>query len=159
MSIRKAFDPTLYADNDRIARDRVLQQLRDNGIYARDNQDEYGVDILVHRGHPVISGIEVEVKQHWSGPTFPFDTVQLPCRKQRLLDDSDIPIEFWILNREMDHAIIIRAGVLNESQRKEIPNKYVQKGEYFWQVPINLCTILKFGTTDTDRLPSNSGGD
>lgn len=135
---RKPFDQQLFNRNDPEARDAVLSHLDSLGLYAKENDDQYGPDIILYRGLKPLSYIEVEVKRVWTGEVFPWDSIQLPERKTKFTK-LGLPCEFWVLNSTMQHAIIIPDTALSSSFLKEIPNRYVASGEMFYQIPLDIC--------------------
>lgn len=142
MSKYKAFDQKLFEENDRAARNAVLNYIDSQGLYAMENDDKYGPDLVLYSGLSPISYIEVEVKRVWHGPDFPWDSVQLPQRKEKF-SKLKMGTEFYILNLTMDHAIIIPDSALSKDLLQEVRNKYIPEGEMFFQVPIDMCNIVK----------------
>lgn len=106
---------------------------------VEDNPDKYGVDLFV-RGGLADRAIEVEVKRVWTGATFPWNTVQLPERKHKYLLQG-LPVEYWLLNNDLTSAIVIYGSSLSKYEPVEVPNKYLRKGERFYQIPVNECTL------------------
>ena len=138
MSKYKQFDPELFRQNDPQARDVVLSHLDSLGLFAKENDDQYGPDIVLYRGLKPISYIEVEVKRVWTEEAFPWDSIQLPLRKEKFTK-LGLPCEFWIINSPLQHAIIIPDTALSSSFVKEIPNRYIKSGEKFYQIPLEMC--------------------
>lgn len=133
MGIKKPFSGNLYAANDPPARAAVKAHL---GKKCIDNPDKYGVD-LMFEGRM----IEVEIKQHWGlTDEFPYDTVQISERKGKFRGKN---VEFWVLNKFINRAIIIPSHLLNSRYLKEVPNKFCPSGEYFYCIPVRLCTVIK----------------
>ena len=142
---RKPFDPQLHVDNDQAARLAVLRYLDRNSLGGwGDNPDQYGVDLIRYssKDGTIAMGVECEIKRVWSGPDFMYDTLQLPARKQKF-SKLPYPVEFWILNKELTHALVIPSGVLAEYTPTEVRNKYVSAGEHFYQVPVDRCNLLE----------------
>lgn len=145
MSRKKKFDEDLYSSNDERARATVFRYINEQGLYAVDNPDIYGPDIIVYSGLQPKYYIEVEVKQVWKNTEageFPYPTVQLPHRKKKFLD-GPLPIEYWILSADCSHVLIIPDSVLNDSLLVEVPNKYVSEGELFYSVLLEQCILLE----------------
>lgn len=143
MSIRKQFSQELHTQNDIPARLAVSQYVEQSGLYVRENEDKYGPDLVVYRGFRPAYYIEVEVKRVWRAgrDTFPYPTVQLPERKQKFLK-LGMPIEFWLLREDLQYAVIVPDFVLEKSPLVEVPNKYMQSGELFFQVDISQCQVV-----------------
>jgi len=142
---RKPFDRQLFAENDRKARVAVVTYLHGEGLVAFDNPDtDYGVDLYVrHPDSPeVIYAVEAEIKRVWSGDTLPWDSVQLPARKFKYIQMTHVPVEYWILNQELTHAIIIHEKSLVDREPVEVYNKYVARGELFYRIPISECNVI-----------------
>lgn len=131
----KPFSKALYSEFDK-AKGSVLDFLGESWSI---NPDQYGPDLT-----DGVKWVEVEIKTHWkTPPKFPYPTVQLPERKGKW---KHLNIEYWILNPEATHAVVIPASALLEEFLIEVPNKYVVSGEKFYQIPIELCKILNLKT-------------
>jgi hypothetical protein len=48
-----------------------------------------------------------------------------------------------VFNNEITHAFLCPSSILLSSPVVEVPNKYVYKGEMFFQVPVNLISIVE----------------
>ncbi len=142
MSAYKKFDEQLFRESDSPARIAVLTHLDSQGLFATENVDKYGPDLVLYSGYKPMSYIEVEIKRGWTGSDFPFPTVNLPVRKEKFLN-LGLPIEFWILNGTLDSAIIIPDYTLDSSLIKEVRNNQIEDGEMFYQVPAELCILKK----------------
>lgn len=131
---RKRFDRELYLLNDQKAKKAVLKYL---GKGWGENPKKTGVDLV-----NIINTafVECEIKQRFIGKEFPYETVQLPERKGKW---KDLNIRYFILNKQCTYAIIIYPKSLKDSRLKEVPNKYVFKGEYFYQIPVKECDLVK----------------
>lgn len=138
----KQFDPALYEQYNRAAIDAVRSHINASGLFVQDNDDIYGPDLVVYLGFKPRYYVECEVKLIWSGPDFPFDTIQLPERKAKFARLPK-PCEFWICNREYTHAIVISDRNLEPDMIVEVPNKLVANGELFYQVPIDRTVLVE----------------
>lgn len=149
MSIRKEFDPSLYADNNSRAIAAVLHHLHESGIYATENPDKYGPDIIIYRKYKPVSYVEVEVKLVWKSnqEQFPFPSVQLPERKKKFMQ-LGLPCEFWILREDVQYAVSIPDSVLGDERLVEVPNRLVSNGEYFYQIPVEECSLVELLKSD-----------
>jgi hypothetical protein len=132
--VRKRFDPALYAENDEIARNFVKGLLKGSEYQVLDNPKKRGVDLLLYKDSVHIANIECEIKRVWKTSDFPYDSIQVPSRKEKYLV-LDKPTIIIMLNADQSAYLVIKDKVLLASPKKEVPNKYVFKGELFFQVP------------------------
>jgi len=136
--MRKPFNRTLYNNNDKIARKIGKAIAKVMGYKAIDNEDKYGIDLLLsYINTPEFSlgvmGMECEIKQHWQDGKFPFDTIQIPERKSKWAVVGNF---FMVANGPLTQGLILGGSVVGRSPLKEVPNKYVPKGEKFFQVSV-----------------------
>jgi len=61
----------------------------------------------------------------------------------------DKPSYFMIFNNERTHAFLCSHTSLLESPVVEVPNKYVYKGEMFFQVPITKLELVEIPSGNT----------
>lgn len=158
MSTRKPFDRTLFAENDALARSCVVRYYQALGVELTPNPKRYGIDLLLMMGDSIRRGIECEIKRVWSGPVLPYDTVQLPDRKTKYLSD-DYSVEYWIINNEQTHALIIPGEAVRCATPVEVRNKYVWKGEKFYQIPVTQCTYVEIPPGVPQSVTSAEAGD
>jgi len=158
--MRKPFDRKLFEQNDALARNAVTYHLFVNGLIAEPHTDRYGIDLVVRspESPDVIYGVECEIKRVWTGPKLPYSTIQLPERKRKYLNNP-WPIEYWILNNELTHAIVIPGGLVEAAKPVVVANKFVRWGEKFYQIPVADCIQLTLDRHDTDSEPSAEVGD
>lgn len=133
MFTRKRFDPALYAENDAIARTTVKDLLKGTEFQVLDNPKKRGVDLLVYKDSEHIANIECEIKKVWKGEDFPYESVQIPERKQKYAE-LEKPTIFVMLNNDKSQYLALSGATLLGSPKKEVPNKYVYSGEHFFQV-------------------------
>lgn len=133
--VRKRFNRELYQQNDDFAKNIVLEYL---GEGWEENPNGRSVDLINNYTKQVA---ECEIKRVWRGPEFPYDDIQIPERKGKW---KNLDIQFFILNNEGTHAIMFTGKSLKQSRLKEVPNKFVYKGEYFYKVPLEECWIIEF---------------
>lgn len=133
--MRKRFDPNLHDLADNPARERVKELLKDSEFNVVDNPKKRGVDLLVYnKDGKHVANIECEIKLVWKTPEFPYDNVQFPERKEKYAV-GEVPTVFLMLNYDRSSYLTVTGDVLITSPKKEVPNKYVYKGELFFQVP------------------------
>jgi hypothetical protein len=150
--MRKPFDRALFAENDAIARSAVVRYYQQFGIKLTANPKRYGIDLLLLIGDTVTLGVECEIKRVWTGPVLQYDTVQLPDRKTKYLSD-EYPIEYWIINNEQTHALVIPGEAVRTATPVEVRNKYVWKGEKFYQIPVTECKYVEIPAAAEPGVP------
>lgn len=139
--IRKRFDRDLFNETDGTARDSAKKYWTALGHTVEDHPDRYAVDLIVNTETTTFY-CEVEIKKVWKGPEFKYDTLQIPERKSKFAK-LDKPAYFMIFNNERSHAFICSHTDLLDSPVVEVPNKYVYKGEMFFQVPISKLQLVE----------------
>lgn len=131
----KAFSSKLHKENS-VAEDAVLQYLQRevNPLY-RKNEDKMGVDIVGP------TNVEVERRPEWNGFAYPYPTVHIPYRKHKWL--SLPTFEYFQVNKDLTVALrFTKEDILKHLAVVENPNKYVQSGEYFIDLPVGISTII-----------------
>jgi hypothetical protein len=140
---KKKFSSELHDSVDGPAKDTIVNMLShmiDRNHSVMSNPDRYGVDILIIDDvGSVIRGAEVEVKLGWSGGTFPFPSLRIPNRKLGLLM-LDVPVDFYVLNREMTHCIEVGIDQILSSPVVLIDNRYA-KDEMFREINITQDNV------------------
>lgn len=133
---RKRFDPQLYAENDGIAKEFVKNLLKGTAYQAIDNVKKRGVDLLIYKDSVHICNIECEIKRVWKESKFPYESVQIPARKEKYAI-LDKPTIFVMLNNTQSDYLAFTNKEMLASPKVEVPNKYVYKGEFFFQIDKN----------------------
>ena len=136
----KVFDPDLYAKNDN-AKFLIVEWLESKGYSATINPDQYGIDILASKGERNLR-VEVEVKHNWPDEQFKYPTLQIPERKRKFANDKDT--WFVVMNSVRTQALIASAEALLDSPLVEVSNKLVDRGERFFQIPLDRCFAITF---------------
>ena len=135
MTVKKRFDKSLYKMYDELAKDATKLYNEGLGQTLTDNPDRYRQD-LVADSHLV----ECEVKLVWDTDEFPYDTVQLPQRKAKFFDKLT---KFYIWNKSLTRAATFWSDDIKDLEPVEVPNKYVYKGEYFFQIPLDMVEFVE----------------
>lgn len=135
MTVKKRFDRNLYKLYDELAKDATKLYNEGLGQTLTDNPDRYRQD-LVADSHLV----ECEVKLVWDTDEFPYDTVQLPQRKAKFFDKLT---KFYIWNKSLTRAATFWSDDIKDLEPVEVPNKYVYKGEYFFQIPLEMVEFVE----------------
>jgi len=139
--VRKVFSKALFDETDTSARAAAKRYWGSLGHTVEDHPDRYAVDLIVDTGSETFY-CEVEIKKVWQGAVFKYDTLQIPERKSKFAK-LDKPAYFMVFNDEKTHAFICPSSILLSSPVVEVPNKYVYKGELFFQVPVNLISLVE----------------
>lgn len=147
----KPFNPILFKENDKLARAAGKRYWKSLGYGVDDNPDRYGPDLIVDTGSETFY-CEVEIKRVWSGDEFKYDTLQIPERKKKFIG-LDKNCTFMVFNNEQTHAFSCADTVLQASPVVEVPNRYVYKGEMFFQVPVKELVKVRIpNDNDSGRL-------
>lgn len=137
--MRKRFDKELYEANDKLAKETLTGLLPNFDV--RENPKKRDVDLLVYdKDGNHVANIETEIKRVWKGPDFKYDNVQFPERKAKYAK-LDKPTVFVMFNEDLSKFLVVKDKDLLSSPCVEVPNKYVYKGEQFFQVPIDKVTF------------------
>lgn len=146
----KRFSPEDYNLHNAPAISAVLAYLDQEGIWARENDDLYGPDIVVYRGLRPVSYIEVEMRKAWTGGEFPrsWNPIHIPERKLHYLK-LGLPIEFWVLGEALDQAVVIPDYVIGEfGVLKEFANSRIMSGEMFSHIDLEHCIEKELANGD-----------
>jgi len=131
---QKPFSVDTHASHDASGKQTVLKLLRQLGIEAEENPDRYGVDIL---GKSVDNTWEVEKRPKWVDE-WPYLTVHVPNRKEKFLQPSMI---YAVVNRDLNKVMFCSSTIISECEQIEVPNKEVESGEYFYDVPLSVWQV------------------
>lgn len=140
-TVNKKFNSGLYLANDSKAKQKAKEYFLSIGVVAKDNPDKYGPDLILESGEFV----EVEIKHTWKD-SFIYDTLQIPVRKEKF---ARLGTTFIVFNSDTSKAFIINSKDILNSVRKEVSNKYITKGEMFFQVPIDKLKLINLHETST----------
>lgn len=135
----KSFDRKLYATNDN-AKELAIEYFKRIGMSAIVNPNDYGVDLIVDNQFYC----EVEVKHNWKDAFFPFPTLQIPERKKKFAT-LDKPVVFMVMSSNRKKALVAKDNDVLNSPLKTVSNKYVKKGEKFFQVDVSLLREIELG--------------
>jgi hypothetical protein len=98
--------------------------------------ETYKVDLICRRNGSVIGYAEVEVREPYTYK-FPYDTVHVPSRKDKLMSNG-LPTVYFVVNKNFDRLMWIRTDKIEKYSQVEVPNKLVPNGEMFYDVPKGL---------------------
>lgn len=134
----KRYSPDDYNLHNAPAISAVLQCLDEEGVFAQENDDLYGPDIVVYRGFRPVSYIEVEMRKGWKSGEFPtaWNPIHIPERKLHFMK-LGLPIEYWVLGESLDIAAVIPDYVIGEyGVLAEFRNAIVASGEMFLNIDL-----------------------
>lgn len=137
MTLVKPFDAADYAKYDPV-KHLIINLFENGGHTATVHENQYGVDLVIDGKYYC----EVEQKTAWKGAKFPYDELNIPPRKKKFFD-FDKPTLFCVVNKDRTHALFVKADIVKNCPRKEVPNNRLESGEFFYRVPINQCKIVK----------------
>ena len=140
MSERKRFDRELFEKYDKAAREVTTKVLKAKGYDVVEHPDRYAQDLIAYMPLDDYEfHVECEVKRVWKDDTFPYDSVQLPTRKEKFFDGKT---QFFIWNLPMTHAATFWCYDVANLTPVEVPNKYMYKDEYFFQIPLDKVEFI-----------------
>ena len=137
----KEFNSQIHAKYDEAARSKAKMFWKSNGYRCDDNEDIYGVDLIVE-GKGRKFNCEVEVKQTWHGLKFHYGTLHIPVRKAKFLID---PTTFMVFNAGLHRVAVVGRKAVRESPKVEVPNREIAFGERFFDVPVSQAKFFTIG--------------
>jgi len=138
-SVHKKFDPVCHSKHDP-AKYKAINYFNELGFNAYENPNKHGVDLIVNTTNDYFY-CEVEVKNNWTDYIFPFDDVHVLARKKKYFS-LDKPTCMMMLNQKWNRALILKSNDIIQCPLKEIKNKRVKEGEYFFIVPTNKAKFV-----------------
>lgn len=127
----KSFDRALFEANDKRAREAIKAYL---GSGCKDNPDIYGPDLIFEGRY-----IEAEICKSWKSGPYPYKEASVPGRKGKW---KDLDIEFWRLSNDLSKVQITKGNQLKEQYLIEVPNRYMNEGEFFYRIPKELVVEI-----------------
>ena len=137
--IRKQFSQIDYALYDQKAKDKTTKYLQGLGYQVVEHPNRYAQD-LIAKSEMNEFMVECEVKVLWKTDSFPFPNVQLPERKSKFLKERTL---FFIWNEQLTRAFTFWSDDVKKLTPVEVPNKRVRKGEYFYQIPLDMTEMVE----------------
>jgi len=136
--MRKAFSQELHDIYDAPARKAVSDWVNMKwGLEVKENPNKFGVDLICFRSGSPVGALEVEVRQEG------FDrhrTIHAAQRKDKLFQEG-LPTLFFALTQDLSRAYWVKADRIASCPLVEVHNKYVNKGELFYNCPITMFKI------------------
>ena len=142
MTQLKQFDQQLYNENDP-AKYLIIKWLKDNDYNAIANPSKAGIAVLAKKDN-INYYIEVEVKHNWDKYEFPFDTIDIAGRRDKIFKPKRIESTYlFMLNSKRERFLILSAkDMLMNSQRINKTTKYTPNGEVFIRVPASAAKYI-----------------
>lgn len=142
MSKKKRFSKELFEENDQLAKTAAVKYFTKKGFDVQSNPDRYAADLLLFsKEGTFVRFVECEIKKVWKEDVFPYENVQFPKRKEKYVKAE--PITFFMINNKGNRALLVEGTDIIQSPLKEVPNKYVYKGEMFYQVDLKKVTFVE----------------
>jgi len=134
----KLFSQELHNIYDAPARRAVTSWAKMKwNLKIEENPNRYGVDLICFRSGSPVGALEVEVRQ------LGFDShrsIHVAQRKEKLFQEG-LPTLFFALTQDLSRAYYLKADLIKDCPLVEVHNRYVGKGEMFYDVPITLFKI------------------
>jgi hypothetical protein len=130
--MRKPFEQDIYDEVDGKSKEAVAGYLSSRGVVYTNTEESYGADIMAL--HPIWH--ELEHRHDYNG-SFPWESIHIPYRKKRLLNGTKG--FYWVINRDYTKALVIDSAHMKEKYVVEVPNKKIEKGEMFYDIPIKYA--------------------
>ena len=132
--VRKPFSKGNYQKNDQVGKRAVLKYLHSINIPAVENPN-WGADIVVPGFD---ASYEVEVRRIWTDK-WPHLTVHIPERKTKLMHKDKLV--YAVVNTNLDRILFCPSEIIRQYKIVEVPNKSIDKGEFFFDVPLHHWTM------------------
>jgi len=131
------FNQDAYNNCDNRAKETWRDYLEKKGIYTNVTEN-FGADIQAL--HPYFH--EVEIKSSWED-VWPesWETLHIPARKKRYLKEGKKGF-FIVFNKTCTKAKLVESKDLDDVFIEVINNRRYPKGEYFYNIPIELTTEI-----------------
>jgi hypothetical protein len=143
----KRFDKELHNTCDKMGRDIVKSFVSSFwSMQAQDNPNRYGVDLHLYKDDVLVGYAEVEVRLAWKTLEFPYEDLNVPERKRKLLS-QDLPTFFFSINKDGTALFHCHGDIVLESKVAEVRNKYVFRDEHFFKVPLNKLNYVILQST------------
>ena len=143
--VKKKFDRQLYNMVNQKSVDAGKKYLKSIGHRITSTKEDMKVDIRSSKdGQEYLT--DDEAKLVWDGE-WPkhWKDIQLSERKRRLIDyarNKEKDLCFLIFNKSFTSAWKIDSNILDDCELKEVPNRFVSKGEYFFIVPTEKAELI-----------------
>jgi len=146
MVTRKLFSKSLYNAYNTPALMAGKEYLKNKGFKITSSEEDMSVDLQAIKDNKHYF-FEVEVKNGWEN-TWPssWKDVRIPERKTRLINyakTNNKKLTFIIFRRDLKAAWTVDGDTVKDCELKEISNRFVPKGEYFYIIPIDRAKYIE----------------
>lgn len=138
----KKFDSDLYNKYNEIALESAKAFYKDVFNIKCIKPYDYKLDLKFLPNPSNCIGVEVEVRPVWKSfqKHFPYPTIHVPGRKQKLVDSYDQEslkrIQFIAFNGNCTRLLLTNFKTILHSPLVEVSNKYLKNDEYFFNVEL-----------------------
>jgi hypothetical protein len=140
----KKFSNTLFREHDSKARDKAIEFFANNGLVAKPNTNDFGVDLLIEdETGATLYFAEVEVKNNWQSGEFPFSTLNIPERKGKYATMYKNRMFWLVFNKDVTKMLLVTTEAMRHAKLVEVGNKFIADGELFYQVPVEKCELYE----------------
>ena len=130
--ITKPFSAGNHKANDGAGKKFVIDFLRNNGVDAIENPNDYGIDIMAAK-------YEVERRTIYTDK-WPYNTVHVPGRKGKFFNHNIhyvVVMHHETKAKTFDTLLFCETNIIKKYPLVEVPNKSIKKGEFFYDVPLS----------------------
>tara|TARA_R110000744_G_scaffold100511_3_gene193871 strand:+ start:95 stop:547 length:453 start_codon:yes stop_codon:yes gene_type:complete len=136
------FNKECFDAVDAKSREASIRYIESKGCGVQDHPDKYAVDLIATTPEGKTIYVECERRNIWSNGRFPYSSIHIPYRKKKFLE-LDFPCVYHAWDSNYEYAISLHSDVIKESPVVEVPNRAIESGEYFYDVPINKTKLIK----------------
>lgn len=108
------FRVSKYNEFDERARSVIRKWIDSKGFYSLSVED-YGADLkVINPADGTRTRHEIEVRPCWDEELFPYNTVTIPRRKEKLFSQGVDDLFFWSVNKDYNTAMYVCASVVSK---------------------------------------------
>lgn len=137
----KPFDQAMHDLCDPPARRAVGAWIEMNWGFKADDYEKYKVDLVCSKDGINKFYVEIECRQILTGKQYPYKTIHIPSRKEKLFNNN-LKTVYFVVSGDFKHGLYTNVENIKDSPRVEVKNTAVAKGEYFYDVPTEKWTYV-----------------
>ena len=145
MKTTKKFDKELFNENDAKAKAVVTAFAKSefNIDLVESPFGEYGVDFLMlqedaHGKYDQLGFCEVEVCLGWSGGNWPYQTLNIPIRKLKFVQEK---CQFVLVSKDMGSIACVSGETLLNCKMIAKKNRFNSEPELFFDIKLEYVTF------------------